>query len=115
MVEFGVVQHRRVFIQRHNVAVRHVSIPVAGRRQVSLVDIELAHAGQEGFMGRTMAVNRRFLRFTHTRQLIVGLIRAVIVQVINHAFRVDIIGGNIQTTRTFRHWTDVADIAACSR
>ncbi len=60
MIQFGVVQNRGMFIQRHDVAVRHVGIAVAGRRQVSLIDIELAHTGLERFVRRTVAIHRRF-------------------------------------------------------
>ncbi|MNP66615.1 hypothetical protein D3C76_1623430 [compost metagenome] len=104
-----------MLIQRHNVAVRHVGVTMAGGRQVSQVNVELAHAGQEGFVCRTVAVDRGFLRFTHARQLIVGFIGAVVVQIVDHAFRVDVICGDFQTARTFRYRANIGDVAAGSR
>ncbi|MNP29390.1 hypothetical protein D3C76_1224130 [compost metagenome] len=74
VIQFGVVQHGCMLVQRHDIAVRHVGIPMARRGQVRLIDIELAHPGQEGFMSRLMTVHRRFLRFTHAGKFIVGLI-----------------------------------------
>ena len=112
MIQFGVVQNRGMFIQRHDVAVRHVGIAVAGRRQVSLIDIELAHTGLERFVRRTVAIHRRFLRFTHAVKFVVGLVGAIVVQIIQHAFRVEFICRNIQTQRALRNRTNVADVAA---
>ena len=96
MIQFGVVQDGRVLVERDNVAVRHVGIAMTGGGQVRLVDVELAHAGLEGFMRRTVTVYRGLLRFTHAVKFVVGFIRAVIVEVIQHPFRVELVCRNIQ-------------------
>lgn len=74
VIEFGVVQHGGVFIERHNIAVGNVDIAMAGGRQVGEVDIELAHAGHKGLARRLMAVDRHLLRFAHTGQLVISLV-----------------------------------------
>ena len=114
VIQLGVVQHRRMLVQRHDVAVRHIGVAMAGSRQIGLVDIKLAHAGTEGFFCRTVAVDRHLLRFTHTRQFIVSLIGAIVVQVVNHPFRVDVARSNAQAQRTLRNRTNIADVATCS-
>ena len=97
VIQLGVVQYGRMLIQRHDIAVRDVGIAMTGRRQVSLINIELAHPRLESFVGRAMAVHRRFLRFTHTGQLIVGFVSAIIVQIVDNAFRVDFVCRDLQT------------------
>ena len=91
MIQLRVMQHGGMFVQRHNVAVRYIGVAMAGRGQIGLIDIKLAHPGEERFMSGLMTVNRRLLRFAHAGQLIVSFIRAVVVQIINHPFRVDFI------------------------
>ena len=66
-------------------------------------------------MGRAMPVDRRLLRFAHAGQLIIGLKGTIVVQEINHPFRVDMAGSDLQTKRTLRHRPDIGDIAARRR
>ena len=115
MVQFGVVKNRSMLIQRDNIAVWHVGITVAGRGQVRLVDIEFAHAGLERLVRGTMAIHRRFLRFTHAVKFVIGFVRAVVMQEVEHPFRVEFVRGNIQTQCTLRNRANIGDIAACSR
>ena len=91
VIQLSVMQNGSVFVQRHNVAVRYIGVAMAGSSQIGLVNIKLAHPGEERFMSGLMTVNRRLLRFAHAGQLIVSFIRAVVVQIINHPFRVDFI------------------------
>ncbi|MNE46263.1 hypothetical protein D3C80_1405900 [compost metagenome] len=104
-----------MLVQRHNIPVRHIGITMTRRRQVSLINIELAHAGQERFVRCLMTIHCGFLRFAHAGQFIVGLISAVVMQIIDHAFRVDFVCRNIQTQRALRNRTDVGDVATRSR
>ena len=115
MVQFGVMQYRSVFVKRHNVAVRYVGITMTGRGQIGNVDIELAHARTERFFCRAVTVDRHFLRFTHTGQFVLSFEGAIVMQVVDNPFRVDVAGLNTQLQRTFRHRTDITDIAARSR
>ena len=115
MIKLCVMQYGGMLVQRHNIAVRHISVAMAGRGQIGLVDIKLAHPGEESFMSSLMTVNRRLLRFTHTGQLIVSFIRAIVVQIIDRPFRVDFIRRNIQPQRTFRYRSDISDIATRGR
>ncbi|MNI35070.1 hypothetical protein D3C73_890810 [compost metagenome] len=62
-----------------------------------------------------MSTYRHFLRFAHAGQLVIGFIRTVIVKIVDHPFRVDVAGSNVQLQRTFRYRADVPDIAAGSR
>ena len=95
MIQLRVMQHGGMFVQSHNVAVRYIGVAMAGRGQIGLVDIKLAHPGKERFMSGLMTVNRRLLRFAHAGQLIVSFIRAIVVQIIDRPFRVDFIRRDI--------------------
>ncbi len=95
VIKFGVVQHGGMFIQRHDIAVRDIGIAMTGRGQIGLIDIEFAHPREECLMCRLMTVYRRFLRFTHAGQLIVRFIRAVVMQIVDHAFRIEVGGGDV--------------------
>ena len=44
VIQLGVMQHGRVFVQRHDIAVRDIGIAVSGGGQIRQVDIKLAHA-----------------------------------------------------------------------
>ena len=115
MVQFGVVQDGGMLIQRDNIAVRHVGITMAGGGEIGLVDIEFAHSRLESFVGRTMTIHRRLLRFTHAGQLVIGFVSPVVMQVVDNPFRVDLIRGDTQAQRALRHRTDIANITASSR
>ncbi|MNC83492.1 hypothetical protein D3C75_1374800 [compost metagenome] len=62
-----------------------------------------------------MANHCGFLRFTHTRQFIIGFVGAIVMQIINHPFRVDVGTLNLKLHRTIWNRADVADIPARSR
>lgn len=96
-----VMQHRGMLIQGDDIAVRHVGATVTGRGEVRLIDIELCSYRTEGFM-RCIVVTYSlpFLRFTHAVKFVVGFIRAVIVQEIQHPFRAEFVCRDIQTQRT---------------
>ena len=115
MVQFGVVQDGGMLIQRDNVAVRHVGIAVTSGGEIGLVDIEFAHPGLESFIGRAMTIDRRFLRFTHTGQLVIRFVSPIVVQVIDNPFRVDLIRSDTQPQRALRYRPNITDITASGR
>ncbi|SVK47854.1 Uncharacterised protein [Acinetobacter baumannii] len=115
MIQLGVVQHRSVLVQRHDVVVRHIGIAVAGSRQVGQIDVELAHAGEEGLMRGTMAGYRRLLRFAHAGQLIAGFNRTVEIQVVQHRFRVDVFRRDAEIAGALLGITDIADALTLRR
>ncbi|CGX63787.1 Uncharacterised protein [Salmonella enterica subsp. enterica serovar Typhi] len=96
MIQFRVMQHGGMFVQRHNVAVRNIGIAMSRGGQVRQVDVKLAHAGTEGLFRRPMTAHRHFLRFAHTGQFIIRFIGAVVMQIVDNTFRVDVAGGDIQ-------------------
>ncbi|MNV50376.1 hypothetical protein D3C71_1423830 [compost metagenome] len=44
VIQRGVMQYRRMLIQRNDIVVRHIGIAMACRREISQVDIKLTHA-----------------------------------------------------------------------
>ncbi|MNC66246.1 hypothetical protein D3C75_1166290 [compost metagenome] len=70
MIQRGVMQHRRMLIQRNNVVIRYIGVAMPRGGEVSLVDIKLTHAGQESLMSGTVPHNSGFLRFAHAGQLV---------------------------------------------
>ena len=63
-------------------------------------------------MRSTVTVYRRFLRFTHAVKFVVGLISAIVVQIIQNPFRIEFIRRNIQTERTLRNRANISNVAA---
>ena len=115
MIQLGVMKNRSMLVKRHDVAVWHVGVAVTGGSQVSEVDVKLAHSGTERFFCCTVSIYRHFLRFAHTGQFVVRFIGTVIMQVVDHPFRVDVAGRDVQLQGTFRNRANVTDIAASSR
>lgn len=115
MVQFGVMQYRSVFVKRYNVVVRYVGITMIGRGQIGNVDIEFVYVRTERFFCRAVIVDRYFLRFTYIGQFVFSFEGAIVMQVVDNFFRVDVVGFNIQLQRTFRYRIDIIDIVARSR
>ncbi len=115
MIQPGVVQHGSVLVERHDIAVGYVGIAVAGGGQIGHVDVKFAHTGEKRLVRCAVAHHCRLLRLSHTGQLVVGLIGAIVVQEVNHPFRVDILGFDLQLQCALCHRADVGDITPCRR
>ncbi|SWJ07678.1 Uncharacterised protein [Klebsiella pneumoniae] len=62
-----------------------------------------------------MTIDRRFLRFTHTGQLVIRFVSPIVVQVIDNPFRVDLIRSDTQPQRALRYRPNITDITASGR
>ncbi len=86
--KMGVVEDGCIAVDGNDIAVRRVIGPLANGFHISQVDLELARPRHEGVLGRDVATHTDAIRFAQALQLVGGLVGAVIVQIVEHGFRV---------------------------
>ena len=87
-LQLHVVQHRGVLVEADDVAVGQVIGVLAHRRAVGHVDAELAFPRAEGCFGGAVATHGQALRLPHQRDLVRRLVRTLVLQVLDHGFRI---------------------------
>ncbi len=88
VIEIGVMQHRAVLVERDDVAVRQFEIGLLRGAEIRHVDAELGRPVAKRGFGRAMRTRADLACDAHHRELVRGLERAVIVQVIEQHARV---------------------------
>ena len=86
--QFGVVQHGGVLVEADDVLVGQFGGVLARGLAIGQVDVELAGAGAEGGFGGPVRAGGLALGQAHQRDLVGGLVRALVVQVVQRGGRV---------------------------
>ncbi len=78
-----VVKDSRVLVQRDDVRVRYVCLRLAGRLEVSQMNLELAGASVECFAGRLVPAGGLSRRLAHAGKLPSGLVGALVMNTVH--------------------------------
>ena len=121
-VQVGVVQHRAMLVEGDDVAVRQFVFSFAHGAEIGHVDRVFGIASAERGFGGTVRARAELARHAHHRQFVVGLVGAVIMQIIQHRqwiVRHDIVERRIvfaddRATRQ-RLWANAARASFASR